>query len=341
MIIKSLAIENIRCHRVFSQRLSSSITVITGRNGSGKTSLIEAIMVAATGRSFKGTDSELLRSGAQWWRIGLKLDNQERTVKYQPERKQFIIDEKSTFRLPAAEKYPIVLFEPDDLRLLGGSPSRRRQFIDRFASQLMPDYGRAVRRYERALLQRNKLLKQGASSNDLFAWDVSLAKYGAYITEARQRLIKRLDSGLDAVYHTIAQTDDNVTVHYSQKANTSEQSLFADLERQTERDKMLGYTSVGPHRHDILFNLNGSPAVQTASRGEVRTIILSLKFLVVEIVEETTGQKPIILLDDVFSELDEKRQTHLVTKFQNHQIIMTSVAAPKALTKAKIIRLNT
>jgi len=344
MIIKSLDVENIRSHNSFSKQLSPTVTVITGLNGSGKTSLIEAIMIALGGKSFKGTDSELLRHGAPWWRINLKLDNQERAVKYQPaspkKPKEFIVDDKSTVRLPATQKYPVVLFEPDDLRLLGGSPSRRRAFIDRFAGQTMLDYSRVVRRYERALLQRNKLLKQAASDSDLFAWNVSLAKYGAYIVETRERLAKRLDEGLGAVYRTIAQTDDRVAISYSHRAAAaSEQALLAELERQTERDRILGYTSVGPHRHDILFSINGTPAVQAASRGEIRTIILALKFMEVDIVEDTTGQKPIILLDDVFSELDEKRQTHLATKFRDHQIIMTSVAAPKALARAKVIRL--
>jgi len=345
MVIRSLAVENIRSHKAFSRKLSPNVTVITGPNGSGKTSLIEAVMVALGGHSFKAGDAELLRRGAEWWRIDLFLDDQKRVVKYQPEsttkRKQFIVDDKATIRLPATSRYPVVLFEPDDLRLLHGSPTRRRQFVDRFAGQLVPGYSQVVRRYERALLQRNKLLKSGAHNDTLFAWNVSLAKYGAQIIDMRVRLIERLNTGLDPTYHTIAQTKDIVSIHYSHTViDHTEQKLLAELEARTERDKIVGATSVGPHRHDVLFRFNDAPAIGSASRGEVRTIILALKFLEVDIIQEVTEQPPIVLLDDVLSELDENRQTHLATKFQNHQIIMTSTNAPKLIGKAKVIRLR-
>lgn len=344
MIIESLTVENIRSHRRFSRKLSPTVTVITGSNGSGKTSLIEGIMVALNGHSFKGSDSDLLRQEADWWRIDLQLDDQLRTVKYQPDnlkRKQFIIDDKVSIRLPSVAHYPVVLFEPDDLRLLHGSPARRRQFIDRFAAQLIPDYGRIVRRYERALLQRNKLLKSGGDKDMLFAWNVSLAKYGAQMIDVRTRLIERLNGGLNSTYKTIAQTRDTVSTHYSHTTiGNNEQKLLTELELHSDRDQILGFTSIGPHRHDIIFEFNNMPAIDAASRGEVRTIILALKFLEVDILEEVIGQPPIVLLDDVLSELDDKRQSHLATKFKNHQIIMTSTNPPNVIGDAKVIRLR-
>ena len=344
MIIRSLAVENVRSHKSFSKQLSKTVTVITGPNGSGKTSLIEAVMVALGGHSFKGSDNDLLRRGAEWWRIDLQLDEETRTVKYQPgatKQKQFVIDDKASVRLPQTMRYPTVLFEPDDLRLLHGSPSRRRQFIDRFAAQLIPDYSRVLRRYERALLQRNKLLKTGGSDEALFAWNVALAQYGAQIIDVRVRLIERLNAGLNPTYNTIAQTKDIVMIHYSHTTiDHTEQKLLTELESRTERDRLLGFTSAGPHRHDVLFSFNNAPALGSASRGEVRTIILALKFLEVDIVQEVTDKPPVVLLDDVLSELDDKRQTHLATKFQNHQIIMTSTNPPAVLGKAKVIRLS-
>ena len=343
MIIRSLAVENVRSHRHFSKKFSTTVTVITGPNGSGKTSVIEAIMVALGGHSFKATDAELLRHEAEWWRIELLIDDQVRTVKYQPgatKPKQFIVDDKTSIRLPQAMKYPIVLFEPDDLRLLHGSPTRRRQFIDQFAGQLIPGYSRVLRRYERALLQRNRLLKSGGSDNALFAWNVSLAQYGAQIIDVRTRLTERLNSGLNSTYRTIAQTKDKVVIRYSHTGSDYEQKLLTELEMNTERDRILGFTSVGPHRHDVLFDFNGAKAVGSASRGEVRTIILALKFLEVDIVQEVTGHPPVVLLDDVLSELDDKRQSHLATKFQNHQIIMTSTNPPAIIGQAKVIKLR-
>lgn len=345
MIIRSLAVENIRTHESFRHDLSSNVTLITGSNGSGKTTLLEAIMVVLSGKSFKGTDKELLRSNSDWWRIDVTLDEQTRVVKYNPavavKKKQFVIDDKTTARMPAAAVYPIVLFEPEDLRLLHGSPSRRRQFIDRFAAQLYPGYNKVLHRYERALQQRNRLLKAGGTMNDLFAWNVSLSEYGAHIIDTRVRLIERLNNGLNATYDMIAQSNDTVSIHYSHTMiDNTQQKMLRELEQQYERDRMLGATTVGPHRHDVLFQFNGAPAIAVTSRGEARTVVLALKFLEVDMIQQLISQPPIVLLDDVFSELDETRQTHLATRFKDHQIIMTSASASASLDGALVIRLD-
>lgn len=345
MIIRSLAVENVRTHESFRHDLSPNVTLITGSNGSGKTTLLEAIMVALSGKSFKGTDKELLRNTSDWWRIDIELDDQARAVKYNPavvtKKKQFVIDDKTTARMPAAAVYPIVLFEPEDLRLLHGSPSRRRQFIDRFATQLYPDYSKVLHRYERALQQRNRLLKAGGTMNDLFAWNVSLSEYGAHIIDTRVRLIERLNSGLNATYDMIAQSDDVVSIHYSHTMiDNAQQKMLRELEQQYDRDRILGATTVGPHRHDVLFQFNGAPAISVTSRGEARTVVLALKFLEVDMIQQLIAEPPIVLLDDVFSELDETRQTHLATRFKNHQIIMTSASASASLDGALVIQLD-
>ncbi len=345
MIISSLAVENIRAHDSFAHALSPNVTLITGPNGGGKTTLLEAIMVALGGKSFKGSDKELLKQNSDWWRIDIDLNEQRRTVKFNPgnptKRKTFTIEDKTTARIPAGAVYPVVLFEPEDLRLLHGSPSRRRQFIDRFAAQINPGHSKILHRYERALQQRNKLLKMGGTQDSLFAWNVSLSDYGSQIINARVQLIERLNSGLNTTYDTIAQSNDTVSVHYSHTLiDYTQQKLLRELESQYERDRILGVTTVGPHRHDVLFEFNGAPAISVASRGEVRTIVLALKFLEVDIIQQLTGSTPIVLLDDVFSELDERRQTHLATKFKNHQIIMTSASASATLDGAMVIKLS-
>lgn len=345
MIIKSLRVQNVRTHEEFSHALSPDVTLITGSNGSGKTSLIEALIVGLNGTSFKGTDSELLRYESPWWRIDIISDTDERIIKFDPARtsgrKQFVIDDKISYRLPAARKYPVVLFEPDDLRLLGGSPSRRRQFIDRFISQVDPYYGQALRKYDRALKQRNNLLKRSyVSHDDLFVWDIALGEYGAAIIEARIRYIERLNSELNATYNAIANTNDVVSVHYSHTViGDVKQRIVSELHAHAERDKLLGFTSVGPHRHDVIFKFNSMPALSVASRGEVRSVVLALKFLEVDIITDATGQQPLVLLDDVFSELDSDRQTHLTTKFSDKQIVMTSASSTASLESAMVIDL--
>ncbi|MES2630725.1 MAG: DNA replication and repair protein RecF [Patescibacteria group bacterium] len=332
--VKKLQVKNIRSHTVYSVEFSSNVTIITGSNGSGKTSLLEAIYLSLQGTSFKGSDGDMLQKEAPWWRIDSVLDDQQiRTIKFDPSktigRKQFTIDDKTTARIPAKSKHPVVLFEPEDLRLLHGSPARRRQFIDRFISQLNPLYGPTLRKYERALKQRNNLLKKQFMADDqLFAWNIALAEHGAYVISQRIAFIEQINNSLNDIYREIAGTQDDVSIHYSHTfVGDIKQKLLNELHGHLERDKYLGNTSVGPHRHDVIFEINNSPALSTASRGEARTIVLALKFLEVDIIEQLTDKQPIILFDDVFSELDAQRQQLLTSRLTGHQIIITSATS--------------
>jgi len=332
--VTTLHVKHIRSHTEHSIDFSPEVTIITGANGSGKTSLLEAIYVSLQGSSFRGTDSDLLQKQGPWWKIDIILnDQQTRTIKFDPEkvtgRKQFVIDSKTTARLPQKQKHPVVLFEPEDLRLLHGSPARRRQFIDRFIGQLNPLYGPSLRKYERALKQRNNLLKSAYNSDDqLFAWNIALAEHGAYVIEQRIAFIEQLNQNLAQLYQDIAGTHDDVSIHYSHTfVGDIKQKLLNELHAHLDRDRYLGNTSVGPHRHDVMFEINNSPALSVASRGEARTIVLALKFLEVDIIETLTGKTPIILLDDVFSELDANRQKLLTSQLKGHQIIITSATS--------------
>lgn len=329
--ITRLTAQHIRRHDSVSVELSPRVTLITGLNGAGKTSLIEALYIALQGSSFKGGDGDVLRRGDTWWRIDVAYhDDTSRTVKFDSQRttgrKQFTVDSKTMYRLLPKYKYPIVLFEPDDLRLLHGSPTRRRQFIDRFIGQLDPLYAVALRKYERALKQRNNLLKRDTTTQDeLFVWNVALAEHGAYIIEERIRFIEKLNSRLGDVYQQIAGTHDQVEMHYSYtRIDTIKQKLLGDLHMHGAKDKLLGFTSVGPHRHDVLFYFNESTALSVASRGEVRSVVLALKFLEIELIEQLTGLTPLVLLDDVFSELDETRQAALMRYATDCQIVIAT-----------------
>jgi len=331
MVVQSLSVQNIRSHNSFMLEFSPNVTVITGENGSGKTSLLESIYIAFQGTSFRSSDNEVLKTDAPWWKIDIiQTDGKKRIIKFDPSRKsgrkQFLVDDKTHYRLPAKNKYPVVLFEPDDLRLLNGSPSRRRQFIDRFISQLNPLYHTHLLKYERSLKQRNNLLKKPYINQDeLFAWDVAIAEYGAYIIEQRIAFIEQINGKLTDAYNVIAHTPDEISVHYSHTfVGEVKQKLLGELHAHYEKDRAIGSTSVGPHRHDLIFKINQLPAFSTASRGENRTIVLALKFLEVDIIEELTGNKPIILLDDVFSELDLSRQDALSNTIKSHQIIITT-----------------
>lgn len=345
VVIKKLSVQNFRSHSKYDILLSPTITVITGMNGTGKTSLIEALYLSLQGSSFKGNDNDVLRHQSSWWRIDVVLsDKIKRVVTYNPSllscRKKITIDDKIMYRLPVKYKYPVVLFESDDLRLLRGSPARRRQYIDRFISQLDPLYTNAIRKYERALKQRNNLLKkQYAAKEELFVWEIALSEYGALIIEKRIAFIEQINNCINDAYNKIAKSQDRVSIHYSNTyIGDIKQKILNDLHKNCERDAILGFTSVGPHRHDVIFLFNDLPALDVVSRGEARCIVLALKFLEVEIIEKITGQKPIILLDDVFSELDDARQKSLLST--GHQVIITSTKLPSGIKeKTKIVNL--
>lgn len=328
-LVCSLAVKNFRTHDDYILQLSPTVTVITGKNGSGKTSLLEAVYIGLQGSSFKGSDGDVLQKDTPWWRIDMRLDDSERAVTYNSEkltsRKQFTVDSKVMYRLAPKYKHPVVLFEPDDLRLLHGSPARRRDFIDRFIAQLNPQYSAILRKYERALRQRNNLLKRPETTPEqLFVWDVSMSEYGAFITEQRTAFLERINQDLNTAYNTIAKSPDVVTVHYSHTLiGDTKQKMLHELTARHTRDMLLGFTSIGPHRHDVVFEFNHSPALSVASRGEVRSIMLALKFLEIGIIESILDQKPIVLLDDVYSELDETRRTQLIDTIESYQTIIT------------------
>lgn len=342
--VARIKVQNVRVHSLYDLEVLPSTTVVTGANGSGKTSLIEALYIALQGSSFKGGDTEVLRADALWYRIDVELDDGTvRTVKFDPSRpsgkKKFEIEGSAHYRMLPKYKYPVVLFEPDDLRLLHGSPARRRDYFDRFIAQLDPLYGVALRKYERALKQRNTLLKHpGVTPDDLFVWDMSISEHGAYIIKQRAWYVGLLQEKIGTVYQKIAGVNDSVGVEYPE-ASITKQHLLALLHSNAKKDIITGFTSIGPHRHDILFIYNTTPALSVASRGEVRSILLALKFIEVDILEQLFHIKPIILLDDVFSELDESRQANLMTKFRDHQIIITSTRAIK-IKGARIVEVT-
>ena len=220
-----------------------------------------------------------------------------------------------------------MLFLPSDLNLISGSPSRHREYFDRLFSQLDEKYSNYLSRYEKALRQRNEILKSDyVETSSLFSWNLLLAKYGTYIYQTRQQLVDRINLSLEKTYFSIAKKNDNLTLNYQTEISIkNEDSYLKNLESNLEKDLYLKHTSYGIHRDNFIFYFNDKPADGSASRGETRSIVLALKFIEAEIIKEKTGNKPLILLDDVFSELDESRRKALVQNFKHHQIIITSV----------------
>ncbi|MBQ3352804.1 DNA replication and repair protein RecF [Candidatus Saccharibacteria bacterium] len=328
MIIKSVKLINFRNHSSYVLQCEEKTTQILGKNGFGKTSILEAIYILMQGKSFRATDKEILKRGTDYYRIELEYCSGERsTATYDGTTKNFIINDQKTKRIPKKNKYPVVLFLPSDLHLISSSPSRRRDYFDRIISELDESYHQSLLKYDKALKQRNELLKnEFVSKEAVFSWDLLLAKYGTKIHNLRLKYVDTINNELTKVYYSITKIHDEVTIDYKSDLDlTNEENYIKELTNSFQKDKILGYTSFGIHRDDYVFYFNHEIADGSASRGESRSIILALKFIEAKLIKDQLNQKPVILLDDVFSELDEIHRKSLVKNFKNNQIIITSV----------------
>ena len=328
MIVERVKLANFRSHEVYDLICRKKTTLIVGENGSGKTSVLEAIYEALQGRSFRAVDKEVLRRGSEFYRVELTFKSGEKAVVvFDGEKKTFLVGDKKFARLPRKMKYPVVLFLPSDLHLVEASPGRRREYFDRVLGGLLENYSSVLAKYTKTLRQRNELLKTPeVRASDLFSWNILLAKYGTAIRRARGDFIKEINMRLTERYRTIAENEDEVLVEYSQQGGELGESGYLErLEKEFQRDKVLGHTGFGAHRDTFEFKFNKTGAEGSASRGEMRSMILALKFIEAELIYEHLRKRPVILLDDVFSELDEKRQKCLVKNFKDHQVIITSV----------------
>lgn len=328
MLIKSVSLKNFRNHTEYFLECNPTTTLILGENGCGKTSVLEAIYILTQGKSFRATDPDIIKRETDFYRIELNFDKGVKIIaSYDKTSKTFQVSDKKTKRLSPKNKYPVILFLPSDLNLISGSPSRRRDYFDRFFSILNPNYTSALGKYEKALSQRNKLLKTDSTTkDDLFPWNLLLAKNGIILKDYRQKFTEEINQYLTTTYRSIAENSDDVEIKYTTDYNqTSESNFLKLLEQNYEKDRILGHTSIGVQRDNYEFIFNNKPADGSASRGETRSIILALKFIEAKLINEKLNQKPIILLDDVFSELDNKRRSCLINNFKNHQVIITSV----------------
>lgn len=352
MRINYLRLQNFRCHADLELEFDSGDDkiAILGANGAGKTSVLEAVSVLLTGRSFRATDRGLLKTKSDWYRLDGRFGDQVRIVKYQqitPEEveKSFTVNNQVSKRLPMKYRQPIVLFQPDDLQLISGSPSRRRRYLDQIADQMFVGYGTKLRQYEQALRQRNRLISNACASgillqsNDLFAWDVLLSQLGSYITNRRLELMSQIRQLLNETYFQVTDSRDTIELDYFpnfSQPKQIEQQFFRSL---TTDPRNLTQTVTGPHRHDFELRFNHRPADKHVSRGETRSLVVALKLIETKLLGQTTAKKPLILLDDVLSELDEQRQSALMSAELAEQVFLTSTSYQGLSKDFKLIKL--
>ncbi|MDQ3158519.1 MAG: DNA replication and repair protein RecF [bacterium] len=332
-MIVSLSLKQFRSFDVGSFEFEPGVNIVVGPNASGKTNLLEALLIVAQGSSYRDRDIELIHSGSPWARINaLTEDNITRIVKLERENKNiksFSIDGNKYLRLPFSKRIPVVVFEPNQLHFITSSPELRRLLIDSLLEQLEPEFGTIKRAYLRALAQRNSLLKTHNPQQKLFAWNIRLSEYATKVVEYRKEIIKTLNDQIKTTYSELAGKDQVPTLKYQSKLDISNyaQSMLKNLETRVAIDIERGFTTIGPHRDDIEMFIDDQSVFTTASRGEIRTLLLAIKLTEADLLSQKHDQKTLMLLDDVFGELDERRRKALTEHLKKHQAVITTTDA--------------
>lgn len=335
-MISDMKLVNFRSYEESVFEFGPGVNIIVGPNASGKTNLLESILVLCSGSSYRVKDVDLVSFEQPWARLDASISEGSRRVTIErvndSSKKKFVINGAPLQRLSLQKKIPVVVFEPDHLRMLQGGPERRRDYLDTLLEQTVSGYSKVRRDYKRALAQRNSLLKQlssQADSTQLFAWNVRLSELGGTMVTLRSRLIDRLNKQIAELYAELSHSQVPVRLEYVADANIQNYSseVLDLLSKNINKDIARGFTGNGPHRHDMTVILKNHSASVTASRGESRTLLLALKLLELKLIEDIRDTKPILLLDDVFSELDGARRKALTKHLQNYQTFITTTDA--------------
>jgi len=346
MWVKSISVEGFRNLSFSNEHLSKGVNILHGDNAQGKTNILEAIYFCAVGRSPRAESNREV--------IGFEKD--EAHVKLEAEREDynFTIDAhiqisgSKTIKTLSVDRLVIkntrelfgrlmvVLFSPEDLRLIKSGPAERRRFMDMEICQLSPVYYSSLRDYHRALRQRNQLLKQlkrdRKQIDSLPIWDEQLIKNGLKIMRTRAAFVSKISQAAGETHARITLGKEKLALSYT--PNIQNPDGYHELMiKSLERDIVTGTTSVGIHKDDILFTINNIPARSFGSQGQQRTAALSAKLAEIEIMKASKETTPILLLDDVLSELDGSRQKFLLTQINDLQTILTCTGLEDVLTK--------
>ena len=342
MIIKRFKAENFRNIERCDIEFSSGVNLLYGNNAQGKTNAVEGIYVFARGKSFRASeDKELIRFGSEGFRIFIEYEDKNglNTLEYSlfgRERRR----KKNGYKIEKIKEmlgsFKAVLFYPDDLGLVKGSPEERRDFLNVAISQCYDIYLSYYANFKKALENRNCLLKLSSKGmyvddNELISWSYYMAEYASYINIMRKEYINKLSEYVGRLMKEISDGNEDVTLHYKsdiEDYSLTREEIFNEYKRifteELAREKIVGSSLFGPHRDDVIININGKSARSFASQGQQRSIVLSLKLSEGEVNKEICGEYPVFLFDDVLSELDEKRKKFVIDGIGERQIIITS-----------------
>lgn len=343
MKLRNIVLKNYRNYEKAEIELADTFNIIYGDNAQGKTNIIEAVFLCASGRSHRTTkDAELLRYGQEFFEIKVLYSKQSRDEEIhitfsRGERKKIWINEIQQKKIGNLMGHlNAVIFAPEDLLIVKEGPAERRRVIDIAISQLRPAYFYDLQQYSKILFQRNNLLKSMAVRNNsgdtLEIWDCHLIKTGARIIRTRSEFVKRLNLLADKRHERLTNCREKLEIIYdpsfctdnSYEQKDIEDAFLTNIKKMRDREISRGTTLLGPHRDDIDIVLNGESTKIYASQGQQRTAVLSMKFAEIDLIRDETGENPVLLLDDVLSELDDSRKEYLLDNIEGIQTLITS-----------------
>ena len=344
MQIKNLTLKNFRNYADENFEFTEGLNVLYGKNAQGKTNCAEAVFYLCTGVSPRARrEKQLIMHGKQRADISATACGRYGDVNiaatiFENGREIRINGNRIARNADLLGNIFSIFFSPSELRLIQDGPDERRRFLNISISQLSKPYYTALLRYNKILEQRNNLLKDrdtGLIYDTLPMWDEQLAKYAAIVVRHRADYIARLAPVAEEEHYRLTDGAEKLVVRpekrYDGDDEELKEQLFEELRRNYERDVRLGYTSIGPHRDDLDFLINGQDAKNFASQGQTRTAALSVKLAEMEIFKQLSGEYPVLILDDVMSELDLPRRKKLVERAQGMQTILTCTHAERVL----------
>ncbi|WFA08321.1 DNA replication/repair protein RecF [Tissierella sp. Yu-01] len=340
MNVESIRLINFRNYHSININFNENINVFVGKNAQGKTNLLEAIYMCSSGKSFRNNkDKEIINFEKKEAYIGANIKNNrfDKFVELKLDREKSKIIRINKTEIKNYKELntglSVVIFSPDDLKLVKDGPSERRTFLDQGISQIKPVYNYNINRYNKILFQRNNLLKSSRLNKDMTSlldvFDVQISKIGTSIILERQKFLVELYKSCKLIHSNLTLNKEELYLKYH--TNVPILSSREDIEKQyinvlkknLNRDIEYGTTEIGPHRDDILFYINDKEVKTYGSQGQQRTLVLTLKLSEIDLIKNVIGTYPVVLLDDVFSELDEERRMYLTRSFNEMQVFIT------------------
>lgn len=339
MKVKSLKLKNYRNYNILDIEFDSHTNILYGDNAQGKTNILESLYLSGTTKSHRGTkDRDLIQFGSEESHIETIIDKKGSKFQIDMHLKKNSPKGIAINKIPikkASELFGIVhfvFFSPEDLNIIKDGPSGRRRFIDLELSQLDKVYLSNLSNYNRIINQRNTLLKNIYGQDHLLEtldiWDLQLIEYGNKVIESRKKFIGQVNRIISKIHFQLTGGTENLLLSY--EPSVGDMTLESAIRKYRDRDLRFRSTSVGPHRDDLRFTIDSSDGVMSGldirkfgSQGQQRTAALSLKLSEIELVKELIHDTPILLLDDVLSELDKNRQNYLLDSIHDIQTVIT------------------